>query len=196
MKVYRAERAGADGEVTKRRHSTKRAPLNVPYLVDNLWEWTRPDGYPNRRFSIFAAPSREVAAESAYVADTIYEVCSLVPSTALIAQIPGVKDARYHPDCKTLPRKLLELLGREKWTEKGLEEKRVLAPLWAPALLKEEVESLMPPEICEEMKKAVTLWKDVVLLPFDVDGDLADDVGEVFIEADEVVLRRVCESEG
>jgi hypothetical protein len=113
----------------------------------------------------------------------------------LIAQSPGVKDARYHPDCKTLPRKLLELLGREKWTEKGLEEKRVLAPLWAPALLKEEVESLMPPEIREEMKEAVTLWKDVALLPFDVDGDLADDVGEVFIEADEVILRRVCESE-
>jgi hypothetical protein len=191
MKIYRAEGEGAGEEVRKRRLSTRRAPLNVPYLVDNLWEWTRPDGYPNRRHSLFAAPSREAAAENAYVPEAIYEVCALLPSDAMIAQIRGVKDARFHPDCRALQRKLLELLGSE-WTEESIEGKKAIAPLWVPCLLKEEVEAIMPWEIREEMRRSVTLWKDVALLPFDLNGTLADDTGEVFLEADEVVLRRIC----
>ena len=163
----------------------------MPYLVDNLWEWTRPDGYPNRRHSLFAAPSREAAAENAYVPEAIYEVCALLPSDAMIAQIRGVKDARFHPDCRALQRKLLELLGSE-WTEESIEGKKAIAPLWVPCLLKEEVEAIMPREIREEMRRSVTLWKDVALLPFDLNGTLADDTGEVFLEADEVVLRRIC----
>lgn len=189
MKIYRAESTGTQDEVIKKKYSTRRAPLNVPYLVDNLWEWARPEGYPNRRYSIFAAPSRKTAAESAYVPDAIYKVCSLTPSKAPIVQIPGIEDAKFHQDCRELQRKLLELLGREKWTEMAMWEKKELAPLWSPCLLKEEVEALMPPEIQEEMLNAVTLWKGVKLLTFD--GGLADEVGEVFIEADEVILRRV-----
>lgn len=189
MKIYRAESTGASDVVVKKRHSTRRAPLNVPYIVDNLWEWARPQGYPNRRYSIFAVPSPKTAAESAHVPHAIYEVCSMTPPETPIAQIRGVEDAKRHPDCKSLPRKLLQLLGMEKWTEMAMWEKRELAPLWSPCLLKEEMEALMPPGIREEMLGAVTLWKDVQLLT--LDGDLADEVGEVFIEADEVVLRRV-----
>jgi len=40
-----------------------RPPVSVPNLVDNLWEWARPEHFPSRRFAIFASPSPESAAE-------------------------------------------------------------------------------------------------------------------------------------
>jgi len=39
MAIYRAERTVEGDELKKRKRGTRRAPENVPYIVDNLWEW-------------------------------------------------------------------------------------------------------------------------------------------------------------
>lgn len=39
---------------------SERIPLNVPYLVDNIWEWLRPDNMPKRRRSVYASPKKRV----------------------------------------------------------------------------------------------------------------------------------------
>ena len=188
MAIYRAERSVEGDELKKRKHGTKRAPENVPYIVDNLWEWKRPEEYPNRRYSVFAAPSPESAAASATNASRLYTVS--LPADARIVQIRGISDAKLHRDCKHLPRKLMALLYKEGWTEKSADEKRLLSPLWAPCLSKEEVESLFTLEplasIRKEMWCSVSFWEDVGLLE-SVDN-LADNVGEIFFEAGEWTL--------
>ena len=61
---------------TKFRHyrTTMRPPKNIPYLVDNLWEWKRPKEYPCRRFSVFASPSEEIALKSGKAGGTVFRV--------------------------------------------------------------------------------------------------------------------------
>lgn len=188
MAIYRAEGSMEGDELKKRKRETRRAPGNVPYLVDNLWEWKRPEEYPNRRYSVFAAPSPESASASATDASRLYTV--LLPVDARIAQISGIADAKFHRDCKQLPQKLIALLYKEGWTEKSIDEKRLLSPLWAPCLSKGEVESLFALEplasVRKEMWFSVSLWEDVSLLK-SVDK-LADHIGEIFFEAEEWTL--------
>lgn len=174
---------------------TRRVPLNVPYVVDNLWEWTRPEGYPSRRFAVCGSPTPEAPAKYASNTSQLYRI---EPSEkALVVQLKGIDDAKNHPDCKKLKGTLISLLSKIKWTENAIEEKRAIAPLWAPSLTKEEVESLFSLEplksIRDEMWNAVTFWK--TLRRLDSVGELEDKVGEIFFEADEWVLIPVNEGE-
>jgi hypothetical protein len=68
MPLYRCEQSDAEHANPRRKCLTRRPPSNVPYIVDNLWEWKRPEGYPNRRYSVFCSPSPEIARESAKTA--------------------------------------------------------------------------------------------------------------------------------
>lgn len=185
--IYRAEKKVDGSCVKKQRPGTRRAPGNVPYVVDNLWEWVRPNGFPNRRHSVFSSPSPGGAEKSALIADQTYTVT--FPGEALIAQIVGYEDARWHPDCKSLPKKLLSVLSESGWIEKGIEEKSAVAPLWAPCLLREEVESLFSLEplksVREEIRSSISFWKDVKLLE---SVEMVGNVGEIFFEAEEWVL--------
>ena len=72
--IYRATK-NADPSKISTPYPTRRQPGNVPYLVDNLWAWTRPEGYPDRRQSAYASPTPEQAKASALEKDpTAYRV--------------------------------------------------------------------------------------------------------------------------
>lgn len=43
---------------------TMRPPGNVPYVVDNLWEWKRPERCADRRRSAFGSPRADLARKS------------------------------------------------------------------------------------------------------------------------------------
>ena len=58
----------------RKAKNTMRPPGNVPYIVDNLWEWKRPKGYPNRRYSVFASPKPSLASASGPEGGTVYRV--------------------------------------------------------------------------------------------------------------------------
>ena len=195
MPLFRCEKKADTGELKREKKTTRRIPQNVPYVVDNLWEWARPEGYPSRRFAVCGSPTPEASGKSAIHADKLYRIDP--PENALVVQLKGIEDAKFHPDCKSLKRTLTSSLTKMGWTEKPLEEKRKIAPLWAPGLTKEEVESLFSEEplmsIRNEIWNAVTFWKDLRRL--DSVGDLEDKVGEIFFEADEWILQPVDEGE-
>lgn len=195
MSLFRCEKKAETGELKREKKTTRRIPLNVPYVVDNLWEWTRPEGFPSRRFAVCGSPTPEAPWELAKHKGQLYRINP--PEDALVVQLKGIKDAKLHPDCENLKRTLISSLAKTGWSQTTLEEKRKIAPLWAPGLTKEEVESLFSEEplktIREEMRNAVTFWKD--LRQLDSVGDLEDKVGEIFFEADEWILQPVNEGE-
>ena len=142
-----------------------RMPQNVPALVDNLWEWRRPEGFPSRRFSACASPSAKLAEESAPGG----LVCRVqLRGKFSLCQVQGWSDSKEHPECKTLPKLLAKLLG-QPWMMAPLAEKTAAGRIWMPCLMKAEVESFFESvealhQIRNEMWEAVNYWKCVVKL--------------------------------
>ena len=102
LSIYRAQaltdslQAGG----LQRPRTTLRLPSNVPYVVDNLWEFLRPDHMPSRRYSIYASPTPELARQNCSGSDQGQGLCVyrlVIQGEALLAQLP-VKDAREHAD--------------------------------------------------------------------------------------------------
>jgi len=186
--LYRAVSAGTDVSCLKELHKTMRQPINVPYIVDNLWEWQRPDGYPNRRFSIFASPTSDLAIASAGEGKIPYRVelmgrfklCQMKCSSAF----KDNNDSKYHPDCRKLREKMLKKLD-PTWLDVDLDQKTKIGRLWMPCLRKEEVAFLFESEdvlrkIRDEIADNITYWNDAILVK-DADS-LPDKNGEVFFE--------------
>src|SRR5699024_1257198 len=94
--------------------TTSRPPGNVPYVVDNLWEWKRPARLPCRRQAVFASPSADLARASGADGARVYEV-DLVGEFAA-AQTMGLDDSKFHPECRALPLLLQKQLG-QTWIE-------------------------------------------------------------------------------
>ncbi|HET7569287.1 MAG TPA: hypothetical protein VFK96_01710 [Gammaproteobacteria bacterium] len=176
--IYRARKQPKNG--VQYPHQTLRHPANVPYVVDNLWEWVRPEEYPDRRRSAFASPSRELAIESVHGDAIAFEVEFLGAHT--IAQLTDYDDAKYHPECRSLKKLLMKLLGAQ-WLSLPLSEKSEAGRLFLPCLGKDDVEGLFQTAALypfrDEVRDAVRYWSGVRL----IEG--ADDVaakGEIFFE--------------
>ena len=112
-KIYRSEiPKSRTSENPHQSRSTTRPPGNVPYLVDNLWEWKRPDEFPNRRHSVYASPSQESARSSGPNNGTVY--CVEFVGNYKICQLKELADSKFHHECKSLPKILIDSLG-QKW---------------------------------------------------------------------------------
>jgi hypothetical protein len=179
--IYRCE--GKEREGMEFKRESRRPPGNVPYVVDNLWEWKRPEGFPDRRHSLFASPKPELARKYSQYGDNgvIYAVEPL--GACLLSQIRE-EDARFHDDCRILPRTLIRLLGKG-WTDKPVEEKNPIAALWTPCLTKQEVVGLFKIEplasIREEIWDSITFWETAKVFAF---GEpLPFEEGEIMMEA-------------
>lgn len=138
---------------------TKRVPSNIPYVVDNIWEWLRPDDMPSRRFSAYASPKRELAEKYANDSSVI---CTIEFSGEYKAvQVTGYEDAKYHPDIKLITKLLLEELSTY-WVNSSLKNK-LCFPIYLPSLDKEEVEEILSryPLIKERLINESTFWKSV-----------------------------------
>lgn len=178
-------------------HKTRRDPQSVPYLVDNIWEWLRPEAFPSRRYSAFASPSKAYVADTYVMENGVVCKVELIPPFSL-AQLqpftdrpsdegphPPHADAKHHPDVKTLPGLILGALGRDKdnhWPSLPLSQKRDAGLLFLPCLSKEEVEDLFTStplaNIRGEVEAACRFWNDAEHSE-SVD-DLQDPIGEVF----------------
>lgn len=182
MLIFRAVRLDTfDPERVHTRHSSQRLPGNVPYLIDNLWEFARPQGRPSRRHAVYASPTVELALAGAHPggpAVNQYLACRVVfRNEPQIFQL-SVPDARHHPDVKRLQRLVHDRLAN--WSERGLDSKLALAPLFMPGTTRKELSIAMEnnPElraIVEEVAAAVTMWSDA--------PDLLR--GEIIFEIDE-----------
>lgn len=193
--LYRWTDFDADKRNPQKQYETRRAPGNVSFLVDNLWEWKRPENFACRRESVFASPSPELArAAGGAPKGQVYRV-EIKSTGSKICQIRQV-DARFHRDVELLPKLMagaLKALLRSEWINRPLVEKHSVAGLWAPCLLKEEVEGLFASaELAPHRQKvwdAIEFWTDVrLVLPSET---LPFPEGEVFFQADEYYLHSV-----
>jgi hypothetical protein len=163
----------------------------VPYVVDNLWEWLRPQGLPSRRHAAYASPTPALALLGASVPPQRgheYVVARVdFEGRFAMAQL-AVADARFHPDVKTLPRMLLELLGAQGWVDAPLEIKRVASPLFAPGIAREEVESILnslpdAAHVKQRLRCASDFWTQARVLTSTGTGAILHPEGELFFEA-------------
>ena len=143
--LYRAvSRQEFDASRRYVRQSTPRAPSNVPYVVDNLWEWLRPAGAPSRRHAAYASPTPALAlanASSAGSDRSEYVVCAVeLEGDVRVAQLK-VSDARHHPDLRRLQRLVLEVLGKD-FHAASLPERCAVGPLFMPFMTKNDLQSL------------------------------------------------------
>ena len=93
--IYRVARKTDDSIIPAA--TTSRPPGNVPYYVDNIWEWLRPEGAPSRRKAAFASPTPELAAAGAQgnVADAW---CVELVEAQFAYGLPQVGWAEFGPD--------------------------------------------------------------------------------------------------
>lgn len=181
--IFRKEKPNATTLQPRKPFDTLRPPANVPFVVDNLWAWTRPDGFPDRRHAVFASPRAELA-ELQDFPGIVYRVHIEENLNHCIAQIEK-KDAREHLDCKDLPKLLINRLGTD-WVNSDKAAKIPAGQLWMPCLSKDEVEAVFSESVLaphrDEVFAAVTYWKNARLVSSD--GDLHYPDGEIFFTAD------------
>ncbi len=182
MKIFRAvPRINFNPEHEYGRHPGTRLPGNVPYLVDNLWEFTRPDDMPSRRNSVYASPTAALALDGAAGVEQPQEgfiACRVECRSPLKIFQLSVADARYHPDVKKLQKVVhAKLAGQDPV---GVEGKLALAPLFVPGMTRDELKASMVGnsrlrDLVMALAALVTLWKDTP----------NSAVGELFFEIDE-----------
>lgn len=165
MPLYRAVRRATlkDGQEIL-RHSGRRLPSNVSYMVDNLWEFTRPADRPSRRHAVYASPTPQLALENAAagaLAKDQYVACELrfryEPAMIQLTK----KDAREYSDLRKIQSLVNEQLGKQ--AAAGLQDKLALAPLFLPGVTKEELASAMAGnaqlnELVQQAAALVTIW--------------------------------------
>jgi hypothetical protein len=162
--------------------STSRAPGNVTYFVDNIWEWLRPEQMPSRRKSAFASPTPELAAMGAGGSVEDAWQVKLLDSQSFAQIVRGEQphDARYHTDNSRLKVIFKTLLGTT-WYDLPAQERACEAVLFIPCATAQDVETAIRNSalLDEEAIKAVsTFWSDVELL--DSDQMPAHAAGEIF----------------
>jgi hypothetical protein len=199
LKLYRSvipKEEGAEHFIDYR--STMRPPGNVPYIVDNLWEWKRPEGFPCRRSCAYASPDPELALKSGPQGGTVFEI--QFRGEYRIAQVVGYPDSKFHPECggkarnsreySNLKKTIIRLLNKSAdrwWPDLDLEEKLHAGQLWIPCLTKKEIDYLFGnipalQRIKDEMASRIKYWDDVVLLD-PGKNTLPDKEGEIFFQA-------------
>jgi hypothetical protein len=180
-KLYRASTQALDARI--RPQETWRMPGNVPYLVDNLWEWTRPKAgdYPSRRTSAFASPTTEEARASQSGSEASVQVyCVTLPNGWKVAQLSGYADARHHPDVRQLVKTVKDAL-QPTWFSLSLPDKGEMANLFCPGLHAQEVESIVSdskPLSTLGLRGRVGFWGDIRLI--DPARELLASSGEIF----------------
>jgi len=202
MFMYRAHENKNTGSFEEAEvRDTRRPPSNVPYVVDNLWSWTRPEAYPDRRKSKFASPRPEQALRSRGLNESRLDCAFRLEFVGdpTIAQLRGVEaakehpdnDAREHPDRKDLRSPLFEQLGGKfDWSSKPLGQKRPISELFQPCLTAGEVDRIFDASEelrshKDEIRRAVTYWEDLELIEPDSleDQEIADEEkGEIIFE--------------
>ena len=175
MKLYRAiPESDFKADKVYTRYPQSRLPGNVPYVVDNLWEFFRDDDKPSRRFAVYASPTAELAMSNASAYTTgKYIPCELEFKNSPKAMQLSVTDARYHADIKKIQNKLHSYLYNFSF-----EEKENIALLFMPGMTKVELSDKMKnnltlSNLVEKLKDDVTIWQDV-----------ANVNGEMFFELD------------
>lgn len=185
MPLYRAVSTSPDPEQVflPKSPMTSRMPGNLPFWIDNLWEWVRMEryaSYPSRRYAVFASPSPTEAEECAGKGSHAYRVEFLEPTSAV--QTLNLVDARFHDDVRQLKGLITTPLQKSGWADRDAGGKEPEARLFTPCLSASEVAAVLQGssllrDVADKVLETSTFWNDVV--PFD-DGHPPSPSGEVF----------------
>ena len=163
--IYRVAKNVGDGDFAPA--TTSRPPGNVPYYVDNIWEWLRPDDVASRRRAAFASPTPELAAAGAQgdVAEA-WQV-ELVDAQSAYQIVNGERphDARYHADIIRLKSLIIGQLRRILWFDLPLSQREPELNLFAPCLSKSDIHEILETSTRLDAEKiicACEFWSDVV----------------------------------
>ena len=181
--IYRVAR-NADNSIIPAA-ITSRPPGNVPYYVDNIWEWLRPEGAPSRRKAAFASPTPELAAAGAQgnVADAWCVELVEAQFAYQITKCEHPHDAKYHPDIARLKGLIIRALRANSWFDLPLSQRKPELDLFAPCLSKSDVQDILEASTkleAEQVKSASTFWQDVEI--FDPMNAPPHPTGEIFFE--------------
>lgn len=178
-RLYRAVKAPRQMEVP--RVSTNRAPGNLPYLVDNIWEWLRPAGMPSRRRAAFAAPLPELAAKAAGLSIEHVYVVALREGQGFAQLVQGSdpSDARYHPDVSRIRKAVHGSILPKGWLDTPAAARGPLAGLFLPCLEKAEIEACLAGVDPTPLHEASSFWRDIRMV--EVLPELHP-AGEIFFE--------------
>jgi hypothetical protein len=157
-----------------------RPPMNVPFVVDNLWEWTRPEGHPSRRTGCFACPTPSAALKSQPANQKSYvrRLASLPHGWMITQHI--LEDAKFDPDVRSLPKYLRRAFGPE-WFGIPMAQKQPECLLFCPVLSKDEVQQIIDASKilnATDLASQVTYWNRVRLCRFGEDKISPE--GEIF----------------
>lgn len=166
----------------RKSKNTMRPPGHVPYIVDNLWEWKRPKGYPNRRYSVFASPQPDLAKKSGAKGGTVYRV--EFKSKYNLCQVKEYSDSKDHPECKLLRKRVFDMFG-QGWIDGKLTYKEEFGKLWIPCLSKDDMNYLFGAneklrKIRDEVYNSIDYWENIILIKSD--KPILDQKGELFFE--------------
>lgn len=205
LTLYRAEPAQSKSH----NPLDRRPPQNVPYVVDNLWEWARPTEWPSRRGCEYASPDPVSALKSAGNKPGLH-VFGLYFKPGTTALQIAESDAKEHSDIKPNPSRkmilvkaLFELLkpGSDSpypsWASQPLPLKLAAAPLFLPVLSRDELDALLGAGgplagIAKQLRKEVAFWSSAKLIDFGATG-LPNGIGEVFFQAGSVERKELVE---
>lgn len=177
-RLFRAQRATdalLRGDPIIRR-TTMRLPVNVPFIIDNLWEYLRPEHMPCRRHALFASPSPALALARATTGDAatlaVYEMVLTGPVKMAQIQVPDAKD---HPDLKKIVSNLPKIIANLEAADR-----QAAAMLFLPGASKDDwsamaVSSGAVAALIAEMASLSTFWASASDTP-------ASHTGEVFFE--------------
>ncbi|MGJ7522705.1 hypothetical protein ACSFA0_19625 [Variovorax sp. LT1P1] len=142
--LYRAVKtlSATEAETIHRWRPTVRLPSNVPYIVDNLWEYLRPADMPCRRHAVYASPSAELAVQCAIQQSTPLPTAYVVAiiGAYVVAQL-DVEDARQHADLRAVRTMVQE--RQQEWAEQPWDTRLRLGILFAPGATKAEWEKVI-----------------------------------------------------
>ncbi|MFP4181771.1 MAG: hypothetical protein ACLFTX_04130 [Thiohalospira sp.] len=187
--IYRAVAGASNGDIKYPHPESRRLPKNIPYVVDNLWEWSRPAGYADRRQCAYGSRSPEEARQSGK--GEVYALEFL--GDHQLCQLRGYADAKCHPDVHAVKDAAFNALGGYDWSNRTLAEKSLAGGLYIPGLTAEEVETVLTEAglteaDMESLRAAVGFWGDVTLV--EPGEALPDPKGEIFFTyPDGYVLR-------
>lgn len=166
------------------RFMTPRLPSNVPYVVDNLWEYLRSESNPSRRHAVYASPTPSLAlqnASSGSASRDDYVVCEVIVdvSQVRIAHL-GVTDARYHDDIRVISQFVSKNSMRLMEEAKDPALKFRNAAIFAPGVgsdlnslcLDDRIVGSFADELLNYAERNSTFWNDASSCPGDHDGEL------------------------
>ena len=158
--LYRAFRSKWETYVP--RVATWRPPGHVPYVVDNLWEWVRPEECPTRRTAAFASPSSAEAKADGRI--FVYRLS--LPAGSTVAQLNGLVDSKLHTEVDRL-RDLIKKALDPAWFSKELTNKGSEASLFRPCLHAKEVDSIVSGSKILSgigLREQIRYWSDIRLI--------------------------------